>query len=108
MAADILPLKGAIANLNWFDAQRKHYETPDQIARRLPLTTDAAWSYLAEPEKREAWLPETQWNLEVADCQPPESLVLQPTTGGSTQFQLQDATGSARARRQTPRRLPRG
>ena len=116
MAADILPLKGAIANLNWFDAQRKHYETPDQIARRfrlpddagmrafcqgaatmldrstiqfvrrLPLTTDAASSYLNEPEKIEQWLPDTRWNLE---------------TGG-TQFELNDATDSARARRDIP------
>ena len=102
MPADIVPLKGAIANLNWFDAQRKHYETPDQIARRfrlpddagmrafcqgaasmldrhtvqfvrrLPLTTDAAWSYLAEPEKLQGWLPGSQWNLQAAgECRLP-------------------------------------
>ena len=41
MAEDVLPLKGTIANLNWFDKQRKHYETPDQIARRFKLRDDA-------------------------------------------------------------------
>ena len=42
MADAIQPLNGAISNLNWFDAQRKHYETPDQIARRFKLPDDAA------------------------------------------------------------------
>ena len=147
MAADILPLKGAIANLNWFDAQRKHYETPDQIARRfrlpddagmrafcqgaasvldlhtvqfvrrLPLTADAAWSYLAEPDRVEEWLPGARWNLEageeyrlplagtegeVADVETHQRLKLQASTGAWTQFELQDATASARARRDIP------
>ena len=42
MADDIQPLTGAIATLNWFDAQRKHYETPDQVARRFKLPDDSA------------------------------------------------------------------
>ena len=40
--AQPVPLRGAITNLNWFDAQRKHYETPDQIARRFKLPDDDA------------------------------------------------------------------
>ena len=93
MAADIVPLKGAVANLNWFDAQRKHYETPDQIARRfrlpddaamrafcqgaaslidghtlqfirrVPGTPDAAWDCLADPSRAEQWLFGVQWQL---------------------------------------------
>ena len=147
MAGDILPLKGAIANLNWFDAQRKHYETPDQIARRfrlpddagmrafcqgaasmldrstiqfvrrLPLTSDAVWGHLSDPEKLEQWLPGTRWNLEtggeyslaltgtqgeVVDLAALQSFRLQDTTGASTQFLLSDATDSARARRDIP------
>lgn len=147
MAADIVPLKGAIANLNWFDAQRKHYETPDQIARRfrlpddagmrafcqgaasvldrhtvqfvrrLPLTADAAWSYLAQPDKVEEWLPGARWSMEtggeyrlplagtegeVVDSEPHQRLKLQASTGAWTQFELLDATGSARARRDIP------
>lgn len=147
MAADILPLKGAIANLNWFDAQRKHYETPDQIARRfglpddagmrafcqgaasvldrnavqfvrrLPLATDAAWNHLAEPDKLKDWLPDARWNLEtggdcslplagtegeVADLKPRQSFRLRAKAGAWTRFELNDATGSARARRDIP------
>ena len=147
MAADIVPLKGAIANLNWFDAQRKHYETPDQIARRfrlpddagmrafcqgaasvsdrhtvqfvrrLPLTAAGAWSYLAEPDKVEEWLPGARWSLEsggeyrlplagtegeIAEAEPHRRLKLQASTGAGTEFQLHDATGSARARRDIP------
>jgi len=147
MAADIVPLKGAIANLNWFDAQRKHYETPDQIARRfrlpddagmrafcqgaasvqdrhtvqfvrrLPLTTDAAWRYLAEPERVEEWLPDARWSLEsggeyrlplagtegkVVDLEPLQRLKLEANTGAWTEFELLDATSSARARRDIP------
>ena len=41
MSNGLQPLKGSISNLNWFDAQRKHYETPDQIARRFHLVEDA-------------------------------------------------------------------
>lgn len=93
MATDIVPLTGAIANLNWFDAQRKHYETPDQIARRfklpddaamrafcqgaasmrdrgttqfirrIPDTPDGAWSFLADPETAAQWLFGVQWDL---------------------------------------------
>ena len=40
MADGIQPLKGSISNLNWFDSLRKHYETPDQIARRFHLRDD--------------------------------------------------------------------
>ena len=40
MANGTKPLKGSVSNLNWFDAQRKHYETPDQIATRFHLRND--------------------------------------------------------------------
>ncbi len=90
----VVPLRGAIANLNWFDAQRKHYETPDQIARRhglpddagmrafcqgaaslpdrhtlefvrrVPGTPEEAWASIAQPEKAAQWLFGVQWELE--------------------------------------------
>ncbi len=92
-AANIVPLSGAIANLNWFDAQRKHYETPDQIARRfklpdddamrafchgaaampdrrtaqfirrVPCAPEDAWCLLADPDKARQWLFGVEWEL---------------------------------------------
>lgn len=91
-ATAIVPLNGAIANLNWFDAQRKHYESPDQIARRfglpddagmrafcqgaaalpdrrtvqfvrrIPGTTDDAWACVAD-DSAGKWLFGVQWEL---------------------------------------------
>ena len=91
--AQIVPLKGAIANLNWFDAQRKHYETPDQIARRfklpdddamrafcqgaasmldrrtiqfiqrVPGAPDGAWTLLADTDKARQWLFGVEWEF---------------------------------------------
>ena len=91
--AGIVPLKGAITNLNWFDAQRKHYETPDQIARRfklpdddamrafchgaasmldrrtaqftrrVPCTPDGAWGFLTDTGKAGRWLFGVEWEL---------------------------------------------
>ena len=89
----IVPLKGAITNLNWFDAQRKHYETPDQIARRFKLPDDDAmrafchgaasmvdrrttqfirrvprapenaWCFVTDAEKARQWLFGVEWDL---------------------------------------------
>ena len=91
--AQPVPLKGAITNLNWFDAQRKHYETPDQIARRfklpddgamrafchgaasmldrrtaqfvrrVPFALDDAWCLLADTDKARQWLFGVEWEL---------------------------------------------
>ncbi len=91
--AHVVPLNGAITNLNWFDAQRKHYETPDQIARRfklpdddamrafchgaasmldhraaqfirrVPCATDDAWSFLADTGKARQWLFGVEWEF---------------------------------------------
>ncbi|MDE0040310.1 MAG: hypothetical protein OXU77_22515 [Gammaproteobacteria bacterium] len=91
--AGIVPLKGAITNLNWFDAQRKHYETPDQIARRfklpdddamrafcrgaasmldrrtvqfvrrLPCAPDDTWGFLADTNKARQWLFGVEWEF---------------------------------------------
>ena len=91
--AGIVPLKGAITNLNWFDAQRKHYETPDQIARRfklpdddamrafchgaaamldrrsaqfirrVPCAPDDAWCFLADTGKARQWLFGVEWDF---------------------------------------------
>ena len=91
--AHVAPLKGAITNLNWFDAQRKHYETPDQIARRfklpdddamrafchgaaamldrstaqfvrrVPCATDDAWRFLTDTAQARQWLFGVEWEL---------------------------------------------
>lgn len=91
--AQPVPLKGAITNLNWFDAQRKHYETPDQIARRfklpdddamrafchgaasmldrrtaqfvrrIPCTPDRAWGFLTDTAKARQWLFGVEWEF---------------------------------------------
>ena len=91
--AGVVPLNGAITNLNWFDAQRKHYETPDQIARRVklpddnamrafchgaasmlnrrtaqfirrvPCTPDGAWHLLADAGKARQWLFGVEWDF---------------------------------------------
>ena len=91
--AGIVPLRGAITNLNWFDAQRKHYETPDQIARRfklpdddamrafchgaaamlnrrtaqfvrrVPCAPDEAWRFLTDTEKARQWLFGVEWEF---------------------------------------------
>lgn len=91
--AQPVPLKGAITNLNWFDAQRKHYETPDQIARRfklpdddamrafchgaasmqdrrtaqfirrVPCAPDGAWRFLADTARVRQWLFGVEWEL---------------------------------------------
>ena len=91
--AHVVPLNGAITNLNWFDAQRKHYETPDQIARRfklpdddamrafchgaatmqdrrtaqfvrrVPGAPDGAWRFLADTNKARQWLFGVDWDL---------------------------------------------
>lgn len=91
--AHVVPLKGAITNLNWFDAQRKHYETPDQIARRfklpdddamrafchgaaamvdrstaqfvrrVPGAPDDAWCFLADSTEARQWLFGVEWEL---------------------------------------------
>jgi len=149
--AGIVPLKGAITNLNWFDAQRKHYETPDQIARRfklpddgamrafcqgagtmldrrtvqfirrVPCAPDGAWSFLADTDKARQWLFGVEWELRpgvrfrlpeagtgiaaeglVAELHPGEVMELATDDGGTVRFDVQDATGSARARRDIP------
>ncbi len=152
MADDILPLKGTVANLNWFDRQRKHYETPDQIARRFklpddagmrafcagaaamqgrdtvqfvrraPSTPDDAWSSLfADPVNAARWLFGVQWDLRpdgefrltgagagiaregrIAELVPGRLIELSSPSGGRTRFELLDASGSARARRDIP------
>ena len=152
MAEDILPLKGTIANLNWFDRQRKHYETPDQIARRFrlpddagmrafcggaaamqgrdtaqfvrraPGTPDGAWSsLLAEPANAARWFFGVQWELRpggdfrlpeagegmvregrITELDPGRLVELSSPSGGVTRFELLDASGSARARRDIP------
>ena len=91
--AHIVPLNGAITNLNWFDAQRKHYETPDQIARRfklpdddamrafchgaaamldrrtaqfvrrVPCASDGAWGLLADTGRARQWLFGVEWEF---------------------------------------------
>ena len=91
--AGIVPLKGAITNLNWFDAQRKHYETPDQIARRfklpdddamrafchgaasmldrrtiqfvrrVPCAREDAWRFLADTDNSQQWLFGVEWEF---------------------------------------------
>ena len=151
MAADdahVVPLKGAITNLNWFDAQRKHYETPDQIARRfklpdddamrafcqgaaamldrstaqftrrVPSAPDDAWRFLAEAGKARQWLFGVEWEFHdggrfrlpeadlgipaqglVAELDPGQMLELAAEDGGTVRFEVQDASGSARARR---------
>ena len=149
-ATEIVPLTGAIANLNWFDAQRKHYESPDQIARRfglpddagmrafcqgaaalpdrhtvqfvrrVPGTTEEAWSCLADAGSAEAWLFGVQWELreggsfryshaapgvaaaaEVAEFEPGRLLRV-ASRDGWTRFEIADASGSSRARRDVP------
>ena len=152
MAEDILPLKGTIANLNWFDRQRKHYETPDQIARRFKLpddagmrafcagaaamqggdtvqfvrrapgTPDGAWSSLfADPTNAARWLFDVHWDLRldgefrlpqageglaregrITQLEPGGLIELSSPSGGVTRFEMQDASGSARARRDVP------
>ncbi len=154
MAADdahVVPLKGAITNLNWFDAQRKHYETPDQIARRfklpdddamrafcqgaaamldrrtaqfvrrVPCTLDDAWGLLADTDRASQWLFGVEWEFRaggrfrlpeadlgiptqglVAELNPGEALELAVEDGGSVRFEVHDASGSARARRDIP------
>ncbi|MYD95797.1 MAG: hypothetical protein F4X98_00235 [Gammaproteobacteria bacterium] len=148
--AQVVPLKGAITNLNWFDAQRKHYETPDQIARRfklpdddamrafchgaaamldrstaqfirrVPCAPDDAWSFLADTAKARQWLFGVEWELRaggafrfpeadlgvaaqglVAELHPGQVLALEAEDGG-VRFEVQDASGSARARRDIP------
>ena len=152
MAEDILPLKGTIANLNWFDRQRKHYETPDQIARRFrlpddagmrafcggaaamqgrdtvqfvrrtPGTPDGAWSSLfADSANAALWLFGVDWVLrpdaeyripQASEAMAPEGRItalepgalieLSSPSGGVTRFEMLDASGSARARRDVP------
>ncbi|MCY4014783.1 MAG: hypothetical protein OXG82_18935 [Gammaproteobacteria bacterium] len=152
MAEDILPLKGTIANLNWFDRQRKHYETPDQIARRFrlpddagmrafcggaaavqgrdtvqfirraPGTPDGTWSSLfADPANAALWLFGVDWELRpdgkfelpqasegmaregrITELEPGRLVALSSPSGGVTRFEMQDASGSARARRDVP------
>ena len=93
MDEDIVPLRGTISTLNWFDGQRKHYETPDQIARRhglpddagmrafsrgaasvrergtmefvrrVPLDAAAVWSLIAEQDTVAQWLFDVRWDL---------------------------------------------
>lgn len=149
--AHVVPLKGAITNLNWFDAQRKHYETPDQIARRfklpdddamrafcqgaaamldrgtaqfirrVPCAPDGAWSFLADAGKAPTWLFGVEWEFRpgggfrlreadlgvamqghVAELNPGQVLALTSEDGGSIRFEIQDASGSSRARRDIP------
>lgn len=149
--ARVVPLKGAITNLNWFDAQRKHYETPDQIARRfklpdddamrafchgaaamldrstaqfvrrVPCNGDDAWRLLADTDRARQWLFGVEWELRpggqfrlpeagagitaeghVAELHPGEVLELAADDGGTVRFEIQDASGSARARRDIP------
>jgi len=152
MAEDILPLKGTIANLNWFDKQRKHYETPDQIARRFklpddagmrafcagaaamqgrdtvqfvrraPITPEGAWSSLfKDPANAGRWLFGVDWELRpdgefrlpdadesmagegrITEIEPGRLIELSSPGGGVTRFEMQDASGSARARRDIP------
>lgn len=152
MAEDILPLKGTIANLNWFDRQRKHYETPDQIARRfklpddagmrafcggaatmhgpdtvqfvrrVPGTPDGVWSSLfADRANAARWLfgvhwelrPDTEFRLpragagiaregRIAELVPARVIELSSPSGGLTRFEMLDASGTARARRDIP------
>ena len=152
MADDIQPLKGTIANLNWFDRQRKHYETPDQIARRFKLPDDAgmrafcagaaamqgrdtvqfvrrapgspdgAWSSLVEDAANAArWLFGVEWELRpggafglaqagagmaregrITELEPGRLIEMSSPDGGVTRFELLDASGSARARRDVP------
>lgn len=149
--AHIVPLTSAITNLNWFDAQRKHYETPDQIARRfklpdddamrafchgaasmldrrtaqfirrVPSAPDAAWCFLADTGKARQWLFGVEWEFHpggrfrmpdagagiaaqglVAELHPGQVLELAAEDGGTIRFEAQDASGSARARRDIP------
>lgn len=149
--AHVVPLKGAITNLNWFDSQRKHYETPDQIARRfklpdddamrafcqgatamldrgtaqftrrVPCDPDGAWRFLADTGKARQWLFGVEWEFRpggrfrlpeadlgipaqglVAELNPGKVLELAAEDGGSIRFEVQDASGSARARRDIP------
>ena len=154
MAADdahVVPLKGAITNLNWFDAQRKHYETPDQIARRfklpdddamrafcqgaavmldrstaqfvrrVPSAPDDAWGLLADTGKARQWLFGVEWEFHtggrfrlpeadlgiqaqglIAELNPGQMLELAAEDGGTVRFEAQDASSSARARRDIP------
>ncbi len=149
--AHIVPLNGAIANLNWFDAQRKHYETPDQIARRfklpdddamrafchgaasmldrstaqfirrVPCAPDDAWCLLADTGRARQWLFGVEWEFRpggrfrlpeasagiaaeghIAELHPGQVLELAADDGGTIRFEAQDASGSARARRDIP------
>lgn len=93
MDEETVPLRGTISTLNWFDGQRKHYETPDQIARRyglpddagmrafsqgaaslsergaaefvrrVPLGAAAAWRLIADPDTVAQWLFDVRWDL---------------------------------------------
>ena len=149
--AHVVPLKGAITNLNWFDAQRKHYETPDQIARRfklpdddamrafchgaasmlnrrtaqfvrrVPCAPDGAWRLLTDADKARQWLFGIDWEFRpggtfrlldadvgiaakglVGELHPGQAVELAGEDGGSVRFTVQDASGSARARRDIP------
>ena len=89
--------------------------------RRVPCASDDAWSFLADTDKARQWLFGVKWEFHpggrfrlseadlgvaahglVAELQPGQVLELAAEDGVSVRFETQDASGSARARRDIP------